>query len=65
MKRYLVFGGDTYYPSGGWNDYIGEFDKSDEACGFCYGFIRNTSGRWVHMVDTKHMEMILVDKEKE
>jgi hypothetical protein len=27
MKRYLVFYGDCYYPSGGINDFIGDFDN--------------------------------------
>lgn len=26
MKRYLLFGGDAYYPSGGWQDLLGDFD---------------------------------------
>jgi hypothetical protein len=31
MKRYLVFSGQTYYPSGGWEDFIGSFDTPEEA----------------------------------
>lgn len=31
MLRYAVFGYDTYYPSGGWNDWIGSFATLDEA----------------------------------
>jgi hypothetical protein len=27
MKRYLLFGWDTYYPLGGWNDYKGSFES--------------------------------------
>ena len=26
MKRYLLFGFDTYEPLGGWNDLIGQYD---------------------------------------
>jgi hypothetical protein len=27
VKTYLVFAGDDYYPSGGWNDLIGATDE--------------------------------------
>jgi hypothetical protein len=27
MKKYLLFGGDTYYPSGGWSDLKGTGDE--------------------------------------
>jgi len=30
MKRYLLFGYDQYYPSGGWTDYKGSFDSIEE-----------------------------------
>lgn len=26
MKRFLLFAFDTYYPSGGWSDFVGAFD---------------------------------------
>ena len=31
MKRFIVFGGDNYYPTGGAGDCIGSFDTKDEA----------------------------------
>ena len=31
MKRYLVFAYDQFYPSGGWNDFVGAFDTLEEA----------------------------------
>lgn len=31
MKRYLLFGGMRYYPSGGWEDFVNSFDSIDEA----------------------------------
>jgi hypothetical protein len=31
LKRYLVFGFDNYYPSGGWSDFLGSFDSTAEA----------------------------------
>lgn len=30
-KRFLLFAGDTYYPSAYWNDFQGDFDTLDEA----------------------------------
>jgi hypothetical protein len=30
MKRYLLFAYDRYYPSGGMNDFVGDFDTLDE-----------------------------------
>jgi hypothetical protein len=34
MKRFLVFGYDNWYPSGGWDDFRGEFDTLEEAKDF-------------------------------
>ncbi len=31
MKRFLVFAGDHYYPSGGVNDLVGDFATKEEA----------------------------------
>lgn len=31
MKRYLVFIGDNYYPSGGWDDFAGYANNLEEA----------------------------------
>ena len=31
MNRFLVFGGDCCYPSGGWDDFIASFVHQDEA----------------------------------
>lgn len=31
MKRYLAFGGDSYYPTGGWMDFSGAFATITEA----------------------------------
>ena len=34
MKRYMLFGWDVYYPQGGMNDFIKDFDQEDfdEVC---------------------------------
>lgn len=31
MDKFLVFGGEAYYASGGYNDYIDSFETIDEA----------------------------------
>lgn len=31
MKRYLAFTGHVYYPSGGMEDFVGDFDSITEA----------------------------------
>lgn len=31
MKRYAVFSFWEFYPTGGWNDFVGSFDTLDEA----------------------------------
>lgn len=31
VKRFLVFSFDSYYPSGGWNDFKGSYDTLEEA----------------------------------
>lgn len=33
MKKYALFAGSKYYPSGGWLDFQGSFDSVDEAQG--------------------------------
>ncbi len=35
IKRFLVFAYDDYYPAGGWGDFRGAFDTSEEAMIFC------------------------------
>lgn len=31
LKRYALFGGLTYYPVGGWDDFVASFDTPEEA----------------------------------
>ncbi len=34
LKRFLLFAGKNYYPSGGWRDFIDSFDTKEDAEGF-------------------------------
>ena len=33
MNRYIVFGGDYYYPVGGWSDFRSSWERAEEAIG--------------------------------
>lgn len=47
MDRFLLFGGDNYYPQGGWGDFKGSFTSGEAA-------IReaaNWGWDWWHVID--------------
>ena len=47
---YHVFGGDTYYPTGGADDWLAAFATADEAMAFARGFVTgDPTGRWAHV----------------
>jgi hypothetical protein len=31
MKRYLLFAGHAYYPAGGWDDFVADYEYADVA----------------------------------
>ena len=47
MKRFLVFSGDHYYPSGGWKDFRGSYAILEEAKA------SEPGGDWAHIIDTE------------
>ena len=47
VKRYLVFAGYDYYPSGGWNDYVASFDDLNMARDTAKGMVIE----WAHIID--------------
>lgn len=47
MKRYLLFAGESYYPVGGWKDFVDSYDTIEEAVS--YG---RAAGDWWHVVDS-------------
>jgi len=69
MKRYLLFGGDQYYASGGMADYIGDYDDVEEAEMaaralegkkrpiWSMSSDRDTRVEWWHIFDTKVFEI--------
>ncbi len=54
MKRYLLFGGDVYYPNGGWGDYIGSYSSIVEAL----EKEANLGHDWWHIVDKNTMKIV-------
>jgi len=46
MKRYGLFAGEKYYPSGGWYDLLGTFDTIPEALSAPRKFVD-----WWHVID--------------
>ena len=55
LKRFLLFGGCVYYPSGGWDDFIGDFNTLKEAKSFKIKL--PWSVEWKQIVDTKTGEI--------
>ena len=47
MKKYLVFTGETYYPSRGWGDFLRSVETEQEARELCEG----SRYVWSHYVD--------------
>lgn len=58
MKRYLLFAGEEYYPSGGWNDFRGAFDTLEEARLAAFEPRGCEYGYWFHVVDTQTMKEV-------
>ena len=74
MKRFLIFAGEGYEPLGGFNDYVTDFSKLNEAieyiknCHFNFSFYPlgkyvsdRGSSDWCHIVDTKIKNMFEID----
>lgn len=57
MNRYLLFVGDTYYPSGGWDDFIGPYDSVSDAWTVAVQKHRD----WAHVVDSTTGQQVVED----
>ncbi len=55
---YVVFCMDTYYPSGGWNDYVGHADSVEGAIDLLEKRNRNTCFDFWQIVDTEAMAIV-------
>lgn len=47
MTKYLLFGGEKYYPCGGFRDFMGSFDSLEEA----KKEIMYSKNEWFHIVN--------------
>ena len=57
LKRYLLFAGDYYYPSGGMNDFVDSFDSIEEAVA---QHDKNFIDSWKHVYDCVEVRTVLV-----
>lgn len=59
MRRYLLFAGHCYYPSGGWRDFQGSFDSPTDA-GLHFGKLDFNSyiDHWGQVVDADNWKII-------
>lgn len=51
VQRYLVFAGDQYYPSGGWNDFKGSYLTQEDAWDALVQLFATSGCDWCHVVD--------------
>lgn len=61
MKRFFLFGGDNYYPSGGWGDFVGDFDSRRDAV--LSGMASKND--WWHVIDIQTKKVIDASREYE
>ena len=54
MNRFLLFAGDTYYPSGGWRDLEGNFETLEQA----EAAAEELDPDWWHIVDMESGESV-------
>jgi hypothetical protein len=60
MKRYLAFAGETYESSGGWNEFVGDFDDAQSATDAACEKAKETNAlrHWWHVVDSSTKQII-------
>jgi len=51
MKRYWLFAGDNYYPTGGMGDFIGSYDSVDDAIN-SHARTNDPTGEWGEVIDS-------------
>lgn len=61
VKRYMLFAGERFYPSGGWDDFLGAFDSTEGARAHVAALkprLHIEDGDWFQIVDTEAMEVV-------
>lgn len=61
MNRFLLFAGDTYYPSVGWRDLEGNFETVEQA----EGAAEELDKDWWHIVDMESGESVKNNYDRE
>ena len=56
LNQYLLFGGDTYYPRGGWDDFIMSSPTMENAIAMVSQLEKKCE--WYHVVDTKTNKIV-------
>ena len=56
MKRFLLFSGMVYYPSGGWGDFDDSFDSLEEAKTAALKTFDDDGCDWWQIVDCETMK---------
>ncbi len=58
MKRYILFAGCNYYPDGGWDDMVKDFDSMEDAIEWASNpknipgeILKQSREGWWHLVD--------------
>lgn len=57
MKRFALFEFDTYYPGGGWCDYVDSFETVEEAVAY-YKLPRPRDGRKTWDSTSDHFQIV-------
>lgn len=55
LKRFFLFSGDTYYPSGGWHDFTASYDTLEEAIAAAKSLGKY---EWFHVIDSTDGEEV-------
>lgn len=63
MKRYVLFAGSIYYPSGGGNDFREDFDDEQAARKALVDWLRIDGPlSWAHVWDTQTKTIIISER---
>lgn len=57
-KPFLLFCGSTFYPGGGWNDFVGAFASTEAAKTHLINHPDDYTHDWWHIVDASTREII-------
>lgn len=58
MKKFMLFSGETFYPSGGMKDYVYSFDTLKEARAYIQCTHQSFMMHWHHVADRDTGEIV-------